>query len=121
MLIWPEASSAQNSMAAVSAEGSTVCVLIRRLNSSQSLDGVGRSGTSPLARWQPGEGEEPIAGFFEAVSDRPALEAPLAQESLAAVGDLLGARGIDHVGVVGRDLLVQPVRGVGQQVPVLVD
>src|SRR5262245_30704106 len=34
MLMWPEASSAQNSMAAVSAEGSTVCVLIRRLNSS---------------------------------------------------------------------------------------
>jgi hypothetical protein len=36
MLIWPEASSAQNSMAAVSAEGSTVCVLILRLNSSCS-------------------------------------------------------------------------------------
>src|SRR6476620_6245986 len=34
MLIWPEASSAQNNMAAVSAEGSTVWVLIRRLNSS---------------------------------------------------------------------------------------
>src|SRR4249920_2015232 len=34
MLICPEASKAQNSMAAVSAEGSTVCVLIRRLNSS---------------------------------------------------------------------------------------
>ena len=30
----PEASSAQNSMAAVSAQGSTVWVLIRRLNSS---------------------------------------------------------------------------------------
>ena len=36
MLIWPEASSAQNSMAAVSADGSTVCVLILRLNSSCS-------------------------------------------------------------------------------------
>jgi formate dehydrogenase subunit gamma len=34
MLIWPEASNAHNSMAAVSADGSTVCVLIRRLNSS---------------------------------------------------------------------------------------
>src|SRR5258705_13187474 len=34
MLIWPEASKAQNNIAAVSAEGSTVCVLIRRLNSS---------------------------------------------------------------------------------------
>src|SRR4051795_11858970 len=34
MVIWPDASSAQNSMAAVSAEGSTVWVLMRRLNSS---------------------------------------------------------------------------------------
>src|SRR5260370_10564076 len=34
MLICPEASSAQNNIAAVSADGSTVCVLIRRLNSS---------------------------------------------------------------------------------------
>ena len=33
MLIWPEASNAQNSMAAVSADGSTLCVLILRLNS----------------------------------------------------------------------------------------
>lgn len=32
--IWPDAISAQNSMAAVSAEGSTVWVLMRRLNSS---------------------------------------------------------------------------------------
>jgi hypothetical protein len=34
MVIWPEASSAQNSMAAFSAQGSMVCVLILRLNSS---------------------------------------------------------------------------------------
>jgi hypothetical protein len=34
MLICPEASSAQNNMAAVSADGSTICVLILRLNSS---------------------------------------------------------------------------------------
>jgi hypothetical protein len=36
MAICPEASNAQNNMAAVSAEGSTVWVLIRRLNSSCS-------------------------------------------------------------------------------------
>jgi hypothetical protein len=36
MVICPDASSAQNNIAAVSAEGSTVCVLIRRLNSSWS-------------------------------------------------------------------------------------
>src|SRR5436309_15269120 len=34
MLIWPEASKAQNNMAAVAADGSTVWVFIRRLNSS---------------------------------------------------------------------------------------
>ena len=36
MLIWPDASNAQNNIAAVSADGSTVWVLIRRLNSSCS-------------------------------------------------------------------------------------
>lgn len=36
ILIWPEAGKAQNNIAAVSADGSTVCVLIRRLNSSCS-------------------------------------------------------------------------------------
>ena len=39
MVIWPEANKAQNSIAAVSADGSTVWVSIRRLNSSlQPLD-----------------------------------------------------------------------------------
>src|SRR5271155_5528266 len=45
MVIWPDASRAQNSMAAVSADGSTVWVLIRRLNSSCS-----RSAASASAR-----------------------------------------------------------------------
>jgi hypothetical protein len=36
MVICPDASNAQNSMAAVAAQGSTVCVLIDRLNSSCS-------------------------------------------------------------------------------------
>jgi hypothetical protein len=36
MLICPEASHAQNSMAAVSADGSTVCVLIRALASHRT-------------------------------------------------------------------------------------
>jgi hypothetical protein len=35
-ILLPEASNAQNNMAAVSADGSTVCVLILRLNSSCS-------------------------------------------------------------------------------------
>jgi hypothetical protein len=36
MLIWPDASRAQNSITAVSADGRTVWVLMRRLNSSCS-------------------------------------------------------------------------------------
>src|SRR3954453_7858591 len=36
IVICPEASKAQNSIAAVSAQGSTVCVLMRRLSSSCS-------------------------------------------------------------------------------------
>jgi len=36
MLIWPEASKARNNIAAVSDEGRTAWVLIRRLNSSHS-------------------------------------------------------------------------------------
>jgi hypothetical protein len=44
MLIWPETSSAPNNMAAVSADGSTVWVLILRLNSSCSRSGHGRTG-----------------------------------------------------------------------------
>ena len=34
MAIWPEARSAQSGMGAVSSQGSTVCVLMRRRNSS---------------------------------------------------------------------------------------
>ena len=71
MLIWPDSSKAQNNIAAVSADGRTVCVLIRRLNSSwrrsmalvvlalRHCDG-GKSG----------EGEQGVSGFLEAVGDR---------------------------------------------------
>ena len=70
-------------MAAVSAEGSTVWVLIRRLNSScsRSMALVVR-GALPLARRQPREGEQGVAGLLQAVGDGPALEPPLAQEGL---------------------------------------
>jgi hypothetical protein len=49
MGIWPEASSAQNNIAAVSADGSTVWVLIRRLNSIWSrFTRVGGASAFPL-------------------------------------------------------------------------
>src|SRR5262249_62250033 len=49
------------------------------------------------------------------------LESPLAYESLAARVDLLPGRGINHVGVVRCDLLMQALRRVRQQVSMLVN
>src|SRR3954451_10523303 len=46
---------------------------------------------------------------------------PLAEKGLAALRDLFGRGGVDHVGEVSRDLLMEPLRRVGQQVSVLVD
>src|SRR3954454_5425042 len=124
-------------MAAVSAEGSTVWVLIRRLNSSCSrstafvvradlhwLGGrrVKVNSLSPASsRRQAGEGEQLVPGLLQAVGHSLALQPPLAQERLAPLGHLRRARGVDHVGVVRRDLLMQPVRGMGEEVPVLMN
>src|SRR5205807_7690547 len=86
----------------------------------QTLDRICGPGAAPLARRQPREGEEAIAGFFEAIGHRPTLEPPLADEGLAAALDLCRCRGVNHVRVVGGDLLVQTLGRVGEQVPVLV-
>lgn len=64
----------------MSADGSIVCVLIRRLNLVQPLDRVGGANAAPLARRQPCEGEEPIAGFLEAVNNSAMFEPPFADE-----------------------------------------
>src|SRR6266542_2889416 len=121
MLIWPEASNAQNSIAAVSADGSHRLRLDPSLELFvQTLDRIGGPGAAPLARRQPREGEEAIAGFFEAIGHRPTLEPPLADEGLAAALDLCRCRGVNHVRVVGGDLLVQTLGRMGEQVPVLV-
>src|SRR5215204_4331686 len=90
MLICPEASSAQNSMAAVSADGSTVCVLIRRLNSScsRSIAFVVRT----LRHWLGGRRvklNRRSPASSQAVGDGAVLEPPLADEGLAAGSDLL--------------------------------
>jgi len=99
-VICPEASSAQNNIAAVSADGSTVWVLIRRLNSScrRSIAFVVLC-ASPLARRQAGEGEEAVAGFLQAVGDGAMTQPPLADEGLYGGLDFLGRGGVDHVGV----------------------
>src|SRR6266446_6156630 len=121
MLIWPEASNAQNSIAAVSADGSTVCVLIRRLNSScrRSIALVVRA----LRHWLGGsrvkvKRRSPASSRLSA--NRPTLEPPLADEGLAAALDLRRCGGVNHVRVVGGDLLVQTLGRMGEQVPVLV-
>jgi hypothetical protein len=71
MVVWPKASNAQNNMAAVSADGNTVCVLIRRLNSScsRSIAVVVRA----LRHWLGGKRAKVKSGSpatFEAVGDR---------------------------------------------------
>src|SRR3954468_7461813 len=108
MLIWPEASNAQNSMAAVSADGSMVCVLILRLNSScsRSIALVVRA----LRHWLGGSRvkvnrRSPASSRLSA--NGAMLEPPSADEGLEACLDLLAGVGVDHVGVASADLLVQ--------------
>src|SRR5579862_1830640 len=118
MLIWPAASSAQNNMTAVSADG--------RLDSSlelfvQSLDRIRGARAAPLARRQPSEGEQAFACFLQAVGDGAVLEAPLADEGLATDLDLLTRGRIDHVVVVRCDLIMQTLGRMRQQVPMLVN
>ena len=50
----------------------------------QSFDRICCSRALPLARRQPSEGEQPIAGFFQAVGDGAMFEPPFADERLAA-------------------------------------
>jgi hypothetical protein len=49
------------------------------------------------------------------------LEPPFADEGFAARLDLLRRRRVDHVVVISSDLIMQPLGGMCEQVPVLVD
>ncbi len=86
---------------------STVCVLILRLNSScsRSIAFVVRTLRHCL-NGSRAKGEQPVAGFLQAVGDGAVLEPPLADEGLAADFDFLTRGGVDHVGVVGGDLVM---------------
>ena len=96
-------------MQAVSAQGSMHWVLMRRFEFlMQTLDGVGRPDGFPLVVREAQEGEELLASLFQAGSDWGAAQAPFAQECLALGVHLLGRLGVDHVGVVGTDLVVPP-------------
>src|SRR4051812_33799915 len=120
IVICPEASSAQNSIAAVSAQGRTVCVLMRRLNSScrRSIALVVRADFHWLF------GSRVKVNRFSPASSRlvatAAHQPPLTQEALAPRRNLLRALGIDHVVVIGRNLVMQALRRVGEQIAMLV-
>ena len=87
----------------------------------EPFDRVAGAHALPLAARQPGEGEETITSLLEAVGYRLAFEPPFAEEDPVPFLDLDGGSGVDHVVVVGRDLVVQPPGRVGQQVAVLMD
>ena len=110
IVIWPEPSSAQNSMAAVSAQGRMVWVLMRRLNSScrrsiafvvlidfHWLGGkrVKVNSLSPAPGLDPG-----------AVGDGAAFPPPFADEGFPPRFDLGPRRGVDHVAIVVGDFLM---------------
>src|SRR6266571_1655122 len=91
MLICPEASSAQNNIAAVSADGSRVCVLIRRLNSSckRSIAFVVRALRGPQGRAKkcdPRSLPDPMYGPAMR-SKRICVAAAVLIEGLVRVGD----------------------------------
>jgi hypothetical protein len=96
IVIWPEASSARNSMAAVSAQGRMVWVLMRRLNSS-----CRRSIALEVLidfHWLGGKRVKVnslFASLLQAVGDGAAFQPPLADEGLAPRFDLGPRRGID--------------------------
>ena len=120
ILIWPDASKAQNNIAAVSADGSTVWVLILRLNlCSRSIAFVVRA----LRHWLGGSrvkvnSRSPAS--LQAVGNRAVLEPPFVDEGLAARLDFWRRRRIDHVVIIRGDLVIQALWRVREKVPVLV-
>ena len=116
MVICPEAIKAQNNIAAVSAEGSTVWVLIRRLNSS-----CNRSIAFDVRidfHWLFGKRVK-----VKSLSPAPpgslqprGISLPFANERLALDLDLRLRGGIDHIIVIGGDFLVQPVGRMSKKV-----
>jgi hypothetical protein len=84
----------------------------------QPFDHICRSRASPLARRQLHKGEQSIAGFLQAVGNRPVLEPPFANECLAARCDVFRRNCIDHVGIVGADFLMQALGRVRKQIAV---
>ncbi len=109
-------------MAAVSADGSTVCVLILRLNSScnRSIAFVVRT----LRHWPGGNRvkankRSPASSRLSATAR--CLRRHLRDESLATGLDLPPRGCIGHVVVIGCDLVMRARGRMRQQIPVLVN
>src|ERR1700745_1711679 len=96
-------------MAAVSADGGTVCVLIRRLNSScnRSIAFEVRIDFHWLCGSRP--------------PHRGAFQAPFSDEGFALRLDLVLRGRIDHIPVIGGKFLVQPVWRMGKKIAMLVN
>ena len=80
----------------------------------------GFSDRFPLAGREAREGEELVARFLQAVGDGAAFEPPFADERLAPGFDLRLRLGVDHIFVVVRDFLVQPLGRMGEEIAMLV-
>src|ERR1700680_2798892 len=85
----------------------------------EPFDPVGGACPAPLARRQTRESEEPVAGFLQAVGDGFVLKPPLADEGFAARFDLFWRFRVDHFVVVVGDLLIHALRGVREEIAVL--
>src|SRR6202171_5031985 len=122
MLICPEASSAQNNIAAVSAGGRNSLGFVPSLKFFvQTFDCICGAYTAPLARRQASEGEQAFSSLFQAVGDSVVLEPPFANEGLAADLYLLGCRRVDHVVVIRGDLVMQALGCMREKVSVLMN
>jgi len=60
------------------------------------------------------KGEEAVTGLLEAVGHGLAFEPPFSDEGSPALLDRCRRGGVDHIGIFGRDLLVQPFGRVGE-------
>jgi hypothetical protein len=87
----------------------------------QPLDRIGGAHAASLAQRQAREGEQAFSCLLQAVGDGTMLEPPFTDEGFAARLDLLRRRRVDYVVVIRGDLVMQPLGGMCEQVPVLAD
>src|SRR5271156_2798183 len=82
---------------------------------------MGGAGRSQLAWRQAEKAEQTIARLLQAGGAGWAAHPPFAQEGAPPLLHLLWRLGVDHVGVIGGDLLVQGIRSVRKKVAMLMN